>query len=278
MTNDSHETALTQFLDAGGVRFAYRRFGKRGGTPLLLNQYFAASMDDWDPKITNGLAADNDVILFNNAGVASSGGESPSTVLEMTKHCFEFCRALDLRELNVVGFSLGGMIAQQLALDHPKMVKRMILLGTGPRGGENMTFPDLSIKELEDPLALLMGAFFTPSANSQAAGRAYVERLQSRKTNRDLPVSLKTADAQIRAIQEWGTIPARDRYATLPQIKAPTLVVHGNMDTVVVPINAFILQQHLPNAQLIIYPDANHASQSQHADVFLKHAQTFLDA
>jgi pimeloyl-ACP methyl ester carboxylesterase len=104
--------------------FAYRRFGRRGGLPLLLLNYFAANMDAWDPKVTNGLAAERDVILFNNAGVGSSTGETPSTVAAMTKHCVDFCRALDLRNIDVVGFSLGGMIAQQLAFEYPDMVRR----------------------------------------------------------------------------------------------------------------------------------------------------------
>jgi pimeloyl-ACP methyl ester carboxylesterase len=136
MSNDTHETAPTRFVQVGDVRFAYRRFGRRGGLPLLLLNYFAANMDAWDPKVTNGLAAERDVILFDNAGVGSSSGETPSTVAAMTTGCVEFCRALDLRNFDVVGFSLGGMIAQQLAFEYPDMVRRMILMGTGPRGGK----------------------------------------------------------------------------------------------------------------------------------------------
>jgi pimeloyl-ACP methyl ester carboxylesterase len=277
MSNDMHETARTQFVQVGDVRFAYRRFGQRGGPPLLFLNYWAANMDDWDPKVTNGFAAEREVILFDNAGVGGSTGETPSTVAAMTKDCVDFCRALDLDGFDVVGFSLGGMIAQQFAFEYPDMVRRMILMGTGPRGGEGMTFTELSPEELADPVALLMNAFFTPSKASKAAGQAYIERLKLRVADRDATVSMKAASAQLVAIREWGSIPSKDRYAMLPRIHQRTLVVHGSKDIVVMPINAFLLAQHLPDAQLVMYPDASHGAQSQHAEVFLEHARLFLN-
>jgi pimeloyl-ACP methyl ester carboxylesterase len=277
MSNKMHETARTEFVRVGDVRLAYRRFGRRGRVPLLFLNYFAANMDDWDPKVTDGFAAERDVILFDDAGVGSSGGETPSTVAAMTKDCVDFCRALGLKRLDVAGFSLGGMIAQQLAFEYPEMVRQMILLGTGPRGGEGMTFAELSVDDLADPVALLMSAFFTPSEASKAAGRAYIERLKLRVADHDAPVSLTAAGAQLAAIREWGTIPATDRYAMLARIHQRTLIVHGSKDIVVMPINAFLLAQHLPDAQLVMYPDASHGAQSQHAEAFLAHAQLFLN-
>ena len=277
MPAETHQTVPTQFVQAGDVRFAYRRFGYRSGLPLLLLNYFAANMDDWDPKVTNGLAAHHEVILFDYAGIAASSGETPTTVAAMTRDCVSFCRALKLDRFDVIGFSLGGMIAQQLAVDHPDRVRRMILLGTGPRGGEGMTFTELSVDELADPVALLMFAFFTPSATSQAAGRAYIERLKLRVVDRDAPVSGNAATAQLAAIREWGAVPATDRYVMLSRIHQPVLVVHGNKDVVVNPINAFLLAQHLPDAQLVMYPDASHGAQSQHAEIFLEHLQLFLN-
>jgi pimeloyl-ACP methyl ester carboxylesterase len=277
MSNDTHETARTQFVQVGDVRFAYRRFGRRGGLPLLFLNYFAANMDDWDPKVTNGFAAEREVILFDNVGVGNSSGQTPSTVAAMTKDCIEFRRALDLRNIDVVGFSLGGMIAQQLAFEYPDMVRRMILMGTGPRGGEGMTFTELSTDLLADPVALLMSAFFTPSEASKAAGQAYIERLKLRVADRDAPVSTKTAGAQLEAIRDWGTIPSTDRFAMLARIHQRTLIVHGSKDIVVIPINAFLLAQHLSDAQLVMYPDASHGAQSQHAEIFLEHARLFLN-
>jgi pimeloyl-ACP methyl ester carboxylesterase len=269
-------TVPTRFVEADGIRFAYRRWGKPDGFPLVFMQYFSANLDDWDPLVTDGFAADHDVILFDNAGVASSGGETPGTVSEMTRHALAFCDALGLKQFNVVGFSLGGMIAQQMALDHPDRVKRIVLLGTGPRGGEGMTFTELSAEERADPDRFLLDALFSPTDASQAAGRAYLKRLAARTHDRDRPVSKRTAEAQLRAIREWGTVPASNRYATLRDIAQPTLVVHGNKDIVVLPINAFILAERMPDAQLIMYPDSNHGAQYQHAELFLKHANLFL--
>jgi pimeloyl-ACP methyl ester carboxylesterase len=276
MGNYTHETVPTQFVEANGIRYACRRFGKPGTIPLLFLGYFNSNMDGWDPDVTNSLAADHEVILFDIAGVGASGGETPPTVAEITKHCVAFCRAVGLKEIHVVGFSLGGMIAQQLGLEHPQLVGRLILLGTGPRGGEDMTFAELSPEEQADPVAFLLAALFSPSEASQAAGREYAKRLESRKSDRDLPVSRDSAVAQLAAIREWGTIPAAGRYATLKSITHPTLIVHGNKDIVVTPINAFILAEHLPNAQLIMYPDANHAAYSQYAENFVENARRFL--
>jgi pimeloyl-ACP methyl ester carboxylesterase len=277
MPQHMHETAPTQFVQVGDVRVAYRRFGKRGALPLLLLNYFAANMDDWDPKITNGFAAARDVIIFDYPGIGRSTGTTPSMVAAMTKDFVGFCRALDLNSFDIVGFSVGGMIAQQLAFEFPNMARRIVLLGTGPRGGEGMTFTELTVDELDDPASLLMNAFFTPSDASKSAGRAYLERLKLRATDRDEPVPRQAAIAQLESIREWGAIPLENRFAMLGQIRQPTLVVHGNKDVVVMPINAFLLAQHLPDAQLIMYPDASHGAQSQHADVFLEHARLFLN-
>jgi pimeloyl-ACP methyl ester carboxylesterase len=272
----THETVPTEFIAAGGVRYAYRRFGKAGKTPLLLLGYFNSNMDAWDPAVTNGLAKEHDLILFDNAGVGASEGRTPSTIVGMAEHCWAFCRGLGLQEVNIVGFSLGGMIAQQMGLEHPALVKRIILLGTGPRGGEGMTFTELSAEEQADPVAFLLGAFFTTSEASRNAGRQYLKRLESRKENRDRPVSRVSAVAQLAAIREWGTIPKTERFAYLKQITQPVLVVHGNKDIVVTPINALLLAENLLNATLIVYSDASHGAQSQHSQLFLGHTRLFL--
>src|SRR5271156_4197910 len=277
MSNYTHETVPTKFIEIDGVRYAYRRFGKAGRTPIIFLGYFNSNLDAWDPIVTNSLAKDYELILFDNAGVAASGGQTPPTVIEMTGDCFAFCRALGLKAIDIVGFSLGGMIAQQMALDHPELVRRLILLGTGPRGGEGMTFTELSSEEQADPVAFLLAAFFTPSEASRNAGRKYMKRLESRKENRDRPVSRDSAVAQLAAIRDWGTIPKVDRFAYLKGITQPVLIVHGNKDIVVTPINALLLAENLPNATLIVYPDSSHGAQYQHADVFLEHVRLFLN-
>jgi len=272
----THETVPTEFVESEGIHYAFRRFGKPGTTPLLCLGYFNSNMDAWDPVVTNGLAADHEIILFDNAGVGASGGNTPSTVKEMTGHCVAFCRAAGLKVIRVMGFSLGGMIAQQLALDHPRLIERLILLGTGPSGGEGMTFTELSPEEQADPVAFLLAAFFSPSQASQAAGREYLKRMESRREDRDRPVSRDSAVAQLAAIRDWGTISVSGRYATLKDITHPTLIVHGNKDIVVAPVNALILAEHLPNALLIVYSDSSHGAQYQHARLFLEHAKLFL--
>ena len=217
------------------------------------------------------------MILVDYPGTGRSSGETRSTVAALTKHCAAFCKAVNLKSCDVVGFSLGGAVAQQLGVEYPDMVRRIILLGTAPRGGEGLVFDDLSVDELDDQEGLLMKAFFTASERSRTSGRAYVERLKRRVDDRDAPVSKHSAVAELAALREWGVIPSTDRFAMLGQIPHPTLIVHGNKDVVVMPINALLLAEHLANAQLIMYPDASHGAQSQHADIFLEHARLFLN-
>jgi pimeloyl-ACP methyl ester carboxylesterase len=263
---------------ASGIDFAYRRVGNRGDIPLVLANYFAANMDDWDPLIVDGLAADRDVITFDYPGIGSSAGATPATVAEFAVDCVGFLHSLGLTTVDFLGFSLGGMVAQQIASSHPEMFRRMILCGTGPRGGEKMTFTELSIDELNDPVALLLNSFFTPSDASQAAGHAYLDRLNRREADRDTPVTMTAAAAQLRAIREWGEIPTTDRYAMLSTIRQPTLIVHGANDIVVDAVNALVLEENLCDARLLILPDASHAVQSQHAEVFLAIARLFLNS
>jgi len=270
-----------------GIGFAYRRVGNRGGIPLILANYFAANMDDWDPLIVDGLAADRDVIAFDYPAIGSSTGATPATVVAFAADCVGFLHALGLTTVDVLGFSLGGMVAQQMASSHPEMVRRMILCGTGPRGGEKLTFTELSIDDLNDPAALILKSFFTPSAASQAAGQAYLDRLMRREAGRDTPVTMTAATAQLRAIRDWGEqrhhaalsgLPMTDRYAMLSTIGQPTLIVHGAEDVVVDPVNALILEEHLCDARLLMLPDASHGAPSQHAELFLADARLLLNS
>jgi pimeloyl-ACP methyl ester carboxylesterase len=277
MTALTHETAPTLFVQAGDTRLAYRRFGRKGDVPLLLLNYLAANMDDWDPTVTNGLAAEHDVILFDYPGSGGSSGETPSTVAALARACVALCQALEITRFDVMGFSIGGMIAQQLGFEYASMVRRILLLGTAPRGGEGLTFTDLSADERDNVEGLVLNALFSPSETSQAAGRAFLERLKRRVADRDKPVSKNSTSAEIAALREWGVVPSTNRFAMLQQIRQTTLIVHGSKDVVVMPINAFLLAEHLPSAQLIMYPDASHAAFSQYAENFLENARMFLN-
>jgi pimeloyl-ACP methyl ester carboxylesterase len=280
MTQHTHHTAPTQFVDAAGIRFAYRRFGKSGGVPLVLNMHFTGTMDHWDPAVTDGLAHDREVILFDNAGISSSSGEVPNSIEEMAANAAAFIRAVGLTQVDVLGFSLGGLVAQELALAEPELVRRLILLGTGPRSGEGMASLTPEAQTIfgaryDEPDHLWLKVFFTPSDVSQAAGRAYLKRFRRRVDDRGPEVSDKVAPAQIEALAKWGA-PRKNPFEYLKAIAQPTLVVNGDSDVIIYSVNSWTLQQHLPNAQLILYPDANHGSQYQYTERFVQHVSLFL--
>jgi pimeloyl-ACP methyl ester carboxylesterase len=278
MTVDTHVTAPTRFVEVNGIGYAYRRFGAETGTPLLFLQHFRGGLDNWDPLVTDGLAKGRPVILFNNAGVASSSGETPDTIDAMADHVGVFAKALGLSEVDILGFSIGGNIAQSFVLRHPQLVRRLVLVGTGPRNGVPPTDPRIRevagnpTPTVEDFLYL----FFSPSEAGKAAGRAFWERRHWRK-DADPASSAQTAQAQVAAIVEWRQ-PRGERYADLKTIGQRTLVVNGSNDVMVPTPNSFTLAQTIPNAQLIIYPDSGHGSQFQYPELFVTHTQLFLDA
>jgi pimeloyl-ACP methyl ester carboxylesterase len=274
----THMTSPTHFVDGNGIRFAYRRFGIETGVPLLFMQHFRGGMDHWDPMVTDGIASSRPVILFNNAGVASSSGRTPNTIDAMSEQAADFVSALGISQIDILGFSIGGFIAQTFTMQHPSLVRRLILVGTGPRAGQPTQDPKVEQHaQTPDPsLDNFLYLFFAPSASSQAAGRAFWERRHLRKKDVDPPTSLQTMQGQIAALGEWQQING-ERFAELKSITQPTLVVNGNNDIMIPTINSFTLSQHIPNAQLIIYPNSGHASLFQYPELFLSHVQIFLD-
>ena len=282
ITQHTHQTAPTRFVEANGIRFAYRRFGKAAGVPLVFNQHFTGTMDHWDPAVTDGFAKDREVILFNNAGVSSSSGEVPATFEKMGANAVAFIKALRLTKVDVLGFSIGGFVAQEIALQAPDLVRRLVLVGTGPRSGEGMATLTPEAQEIfgatyDEPDHLWLRVHFTPSEKSQAAGREFLKRFRLRRENRDPEVNGTVAPAQLEAIGKWGA-PQEKPFEYLKSIRQPTLVVNGGKDVIIYSVNSFILQQQLPNAQLILYPDANHGSQYQYPDLFVRHVSMFLSA
>ena len=280
MTQHNHQTAPTQFIEANGIRFAYRRFGNAAGVPLIFNQHFTGTMDHWDPAVTDGFARDREVILFNNAGVSSSSGEVPTRIEKMGANAVAFIKALGLPKADVLGFSIGGFVAQEITLQAPDLVRRLVLVGTGPRSGEGMATLTPEAQQIfgasyDEPDHLWLRVHFTKSGKSHAAGREFLKRFRLRSNNRDPEVNEKVAPAQIEAIGEWGA-PREKPFEYLKSIRQPTLVVNGGNDVIIYPVNSFILQQHLPDAQLILYPDANHGSQYQYPKRFVQDVSMFL--
>lgn len=277
----THNTAPTRFVEADGIRFAYRRFGNPTGTPIVLLQHFMGNLDNYDPAVTNALAQDREVILTDNAGVGLSTGTAPQTVGGMARHAASLIDALGLEHVDVFGFSMGGFVAQQIAVDRPELVRRLILVGTGPRGGDGMSqlAPDVAplFATVYDPQDLMwLPIFFSPSEASQAAGRRFLERIRARAEDRDIPVSEATVAAHAAAAGEWGAA-APGSFDYLKGISHPALVMNGSNDIVVPTVNSYILQQNLPDAELILFPDSNHGSHFQFTELFNRYLTDFLD-
>ncbi|MDL2400179.1 alpha/beta fold hydrolase [Rhizobium mayense] len=274
----THETAPTQYVEANGIRFAYRRFGKPGGMPLVFNQHYTGTMDYWDPAVTDGLAQSREVILFNNAGVSNSSGETPSSFQEMGANALAFIRALGLKQVDVLGISIGGFVAQEIALQGGDFVRKLILVGTGHRGNDMTASRSAEIfaGSYDPPEHLWLAVHFKPTETSRKAGLAFIERKLSRR-DRDPEVSEQTVAAQGEAIGKWIT-PGENALDYLKSIKQPTLIVQGSDDAIIPTIHSLTLQQNLPNAQLIIYPDSGHGSIYQYPELFVAHARLFLGA
>ncbi len=275
-------TTPTEFVETGLETYAYRRFGAGAAPPLVCLQHFTGTLDNWDPAVTDSLAGGREVILFESAGIGRSTGEVPLTVAGMAEHLHVFADALGLTQVDLLGFSLGGMVAQQLALDHPSLVRRMLLVGTAPEGGEDIMHlekPELS-RILGNPslsgYQVLVKLFFSPSETSQAAGQAFVTRLAARTEDREPVSGPKVAQAQVAAFRAWERVDG-ERFAKLRRITQPCLVVNGVLDAMIPVRNSYLLAEHLPNAMLITYPDAGHGSLFQYHDSFVRQAGLLLD-
>ena len=273
--------AATQLLRTEKGTYAYRRFGDGPGLPLLCLQHFSGTLDNWDPAVVDPLAAGREVILFDNAGVGRSPGTVPRTVAGMAQHAFAFLDGLGIECCDVLGFSLGGMVAQQMALERPSIFRRMILVGTAPRGGEDIMHlekPRLARFHGDPTLrgyAVLSKLFFDLTEPSQREGRAFVERLAERTEDLDTVAGPAVVGAQMAAFHEWEQA-TEPRFADLARIRQPTLVVSGIHDEMIPVTNSYTLSEHLPNAMLLTYPDSGHGALFQFHESFTRQASAFL--
>jgi pimeloyl-ACP methyl ester carboxylesterase len=216
----THHTAPTQFIEAIAIRFAYRRFGKSDGVPLVFNQHLLGNLDSWDPAVTDGLAQGREVLLFNNAGVASSSGEVPHTFAEMAKNAGAFIDALGLTQVDILGFSIGSMIAQNIAMQRPELVRKLVIVGSGPRNGDSMPLtPESQVifeTQYVNPDDFWINGFFTQSPESLAAGQAFLKRRDARTVDRDTAPNDSVQPAQFAAFREWSQ-PVGERFAYLKE-------------------------------------------------------------
>ena len=268
----------TRTITAGGVEFAYRELGRDNpGLPVVFLVHLAAVMDNWDPRVIDGFAAKHRVVVFDNRGVGASSGSPASSIEQMAKDAITFIKALGFEQVDLFGFSMGGMIAQEIALMEPQLVRKMIIAGTGPAGGEGIskvarvTYLDMvrGLLTRQDPKQFL---FFTRTPGGIRAGQAFLARLKERSQNRDKEITVTALQAQLKALRRWGSKPPED----LSKIRQPVLVANGDRDRMVPSLNTHDLARRLPNSDLIIYPDSGHGAVFQfHAD-FVPKAIEFL--
>jgi pimeloyl-ACP methyl ester carboxylesterase len=267
----------TKTVDVNGTRFAYRELGTETGTPVIFLQHLAGTLDNWDPRVIDGVAAKHRVITFDNRGVGASGGSTPTSVTAMARDAAAFIRALGFDNVDLVGFSLGGFIAQVIALEEPQLVRKIVLAGTGPAGGEGIDHVTaITIRDIIHGVLTLSDAkrylFFTRTANGQREARQFLDRLKERTDNRDAAISPFAFRAQLKAIHAWG----RENAADLSGIRQPVLVANDEHDRMVPTSNSRDLAQRLPNSELVLYPDAGHGGIFQYHDEFVSRALAFL--
>jgi pimeloyl-ACP methyl ester carboxylesterase len=275
--NARWQNTPTHTINAGGVEFAYRQLGPGTEVPVVFLTHLAAVLDNWDPRALDGIAAKHRVVTFDNRGVGASSGATPTTIEEMARDAVTFIRALGFDQVDLFGFSMGGMIAQVIAQQQPQLVRKMILAGTGPAGGEGIdkmtriTYLDTArgLLTRQDPKQFL---FFTRTPNGRRAGKEFLARLQERTYDRDKAISVRSFRAQLKAIHRWG----QQKPADLASIHQPVLVMNGDNDKMVPTKNTVDLHRRLPNSQLVIYPDAGHGGVFQYHEDFVTRALEFL--
>lgn len=270
----------SQFIEAAGTQYAYRTMGQTEGTPLVLFVHFRGTIENWDPQLLTPLASSRPVILFDNKGVGETNGETPDSVSEMAQDAIAFIQALGHEQVDVLGFSIGGMVAQEVAIKAPHLVRKMILAGTSPEAGVN---PSPEIFERmnrhggteEDGINDFMFFFYGPTETSRAAGMASLERIFSQK---QFNSSDQVKAAQMQSVAKWAQQKPEEDYEWLRTIEHPVLVTNGIEDVMVPTKNSYILAEKMPNAQLIIYPDSGHGHLFQFPELFAAHVNLFLDS
>ena len=271
------KTTPTKKIDVDGTSFAYRELGEPGGVPVVFLHHLTAVLDDWDPRVLDGVAAEHHVIAFDNRGVGATGGRVPTDIEQMGADAIAFIRALGYEQVDLIGFSLGGGVAQMVALQAPELVRRMVLAGTGPRGGGGIwKMPFIvggaytkAFLARKDPRHFL---FFPRTAAGKKAANAYFDRLAERTKDLDSPITSQAGIAQVRAITSAGLHAADD----LSRIKIPVFVANGDNDLMVASEHSKDMAARLPDSRLRIYPGSGHGGVFQHHHEFVPEVLDFL--
>jgi pimeloyl-ACP methyl ester carboxylesterase len=273
----SYAKAPSRAISAGGVTYAYRELGPKGGIPVIFFIHLAATLDNWDPRIIDPIAKDHHVITFDNQGIGASTGQVPGSIEAMADDAYTFIKALGYRKIDIFSFSLGGFIAQALVVKHPELVRKLVLTGTGPAGGKDIdkvagtTYYDILRAALtrSDAKEFL---FFSRNATGKPAAKAFITRLQERTVDRDAPISVKAFQTQLKAIKKWG----RSAPADLSKVTQPTLIANGDNDRMVPSVLSEDMHRRITGSELIIYPDSGHGGIFQVHDKFAPVAVEFL--
>lgn len=273
----SYAKAQSRTVTTDGTTYAYRELGPKGGIPVVFFVHLAATLDNWDPRIIDPIAKNRHVIAFDNKGVGASSGSVPGTIEEAADDAYTFVTALGFSRIDVFSFSMGGMIAQDLALKHPQLVRRLVLTGTGPRGGKDIdkvagiTYWDTLRATLtrSDPKEFL---FFNRDAEGKRAGKQFVNRLKERTTDRDKDITISAFQTQLKAIKAYG----RSRPSDLSKITQPTLIANGDHDRMVPSVLSEDLHRRIAGSELIIYPNSGHGGIFQYHEQFAPIAAAFL--
>lgn len=273
----SYAEAPSRTVTAGGTTYAYRELGPKGGVPVVFFVHLAATLDNWDPRIIDPIAKTRHVIAFDNKGVGASSGSVPGTIEESADDAYTFITALGFNKIDVFSFSMGGMIAQDLVLKHPQLVRRLVLTGTGPRGGKDIdkvagvTYWDMlrATLTLSDPKEFL---FFNRDAVGKRAGKEFVNRLKERTTDRDKDIKISALLTQLKAIKAYG----RSKPSDLSKITQPTLIANGDHDRMVPTLLSEDLHRRIAGSELIIYPNSGHGGIFQYYEQFAPSAAAFL--
>jgi pimeloyl-ACP methyl ester carboxylesterase len=264
---------------ANGVDYAYRDTGGEGDRPLVLLQHFRGNLDNWDPALIDALASARRVVTFDNAGVGRSTGTTPDTIEQMARDAIAFMTAMQFSQADILGFSIGSFVAQQIALVRPTITRRLVLASSAPQGAAGMHgwAPEVigAIGAPQTSPEAYLEVFFTRSASSRQAGKQALQRMYTRTEDRDKATTWATREAQYDAVCTWGT-PNHALLQRLSAIDMPVFVANGDSDPMILPHYSYLLAGLIPHAQVKIYPDAAHGFLFQHHAQFAGDVEAFL--